>query len=55
MKNSLTYELEDLNYDELRSVSGGHGGPPPGGIAYRSHGMHDFFRGVLHGLSSMWK
>ncbi len=53
MENIPTNDMVELDGKELRSVNGGFG--PPGGIAYRSHGMHDFFRGVKDGLSSLWK
>ncbi len=48
-----TNEMVELKSEELRSVKGGFG--PPGGIAYRSHALNDFFRGVKDGLSSLWK
>ncbi len=53
MKEKPINGILELNGEELRSVNGGFG--PPGGLAYRSHGMHDFFRGVKDGLSSLWK
>ncbi|MEN8789997.1 MAG: class IIb bacteriocin, lactobin A/cerein 7B family [Flavobacteriaceae bacterium] len=53
MENIPTNEMVELNAEELRSVNGGFG--PPGGLAYRSHAMDDFFRGVVDGLSSLWK
>ena len=55
MENIPTNEMVELKREELRSVNGGYGGPPPGGIAYRSHALADFFRGVKDGLSSIWK
>ncbi|MGB5237955.1 MAG: hypothetical protein WBM43_05340 [Flavobacteriaceae bacterium] len=53
MENIPTNEMVELSCNELRSVNGGFG--PPGGLAYRSHAMDDFFRGVKDGLSSLWK
>ena len=53
MKNLVG--ISELNDSEIKEINGGHGGPPPGGIAYRSHDLADFFRGVLDGLSSLWK
>jgi hypothetical protein len=53
MEKGPINEILELDVKELGSVNGGFG--PPGGLAYRSHAMDDFFRGVVDGLSSMWK
>ena len=53
MENKPINGMEELNDQELRSVNGGFG--PPGGIAYRSHALDDFFRGVKDGLKSLWQ
>lgn len=55
MHNIITNKVEELQDQELRLVNGGWGGGGSWGMAYRSHEMDDFFRGLVDGLSSMWK
>ena len=46
-----------LSYQEMISVNGGWGGGGSLGLAYTAaaHEMGDFCRGLVDGLSSMWK
>ncbi len=55
MNNEIKYKIKELPLQELQSVNGGWGGGGSWSMAYRSHAMDDFFRGVYDGLSSMWK
>ena len=57
MKRKTNKKLIEIPESELSRISAGWGGGIPLNIAYRAsaHSTEDFFRGVLVGLSSMWK
>lgn len=55
MDTIASYNAIELDEQTKISTEGGWGGGGSWGMAYRSHDMNDFFRGVYDGLSSMWK
>ena len=57
MESNSSIYIEELSRQDLETLSGGWGGGGSLGYAYRgaAHEMGDFFRGVYHGLSSMWE
>ena len=57
MKEINDERYQRLTNEEMLSVNGGWGGGGSLGYAYTAaaHEMGDFFRGVVDGLSSMWK
>ena len=50
-------KFQTLSRQEMTSVNGGWGGGGSLGLAYTAaaHEMGDFCRGLVDGLSSMWK
>lgn len=57
MSETVKQKMHNLSYEEMISVSGGWGGGGSLGYAYTAaaHEMGDFWRGVVDGLSSLWK
>ena len=55
MNDLITCNTIELDETAQMEINGGYGGGGSWGIAYTSHAVEDFFRGVYDGLSSMWK
>ena len=57
MRGSAEIEIKDLEAKELHQINGGWGGGGSLAQAYgaAAHEMGDFVRGIIDGLSSMWK
>ena len=57
MRGSAENEIKDLEAEELCQINGGWGGGGSLAHAYgaAAHEMGDFVRGIIDGLSSMWK